>query len=255
MRVKGAHKGGDKKAQIHSKTESQGRGALASLPPASKATLSFCAQRSSPGLLQAAGCALRAVGAPRPTLAAPALLQPPPRRPSPSPRARSPSPHASPLSSPLPSLPSQPGSASASIAHSLRQRRAPRSPSAAKGCRPPLPSALTAGSGVPAPSPRRRDTPPPLLCSASSRRTHRAAERAGERAEERQPRRRGREGARGRPTGSRPGCTEPACPPGPSPPWGHTCGRRDPGQRRAGREWRVAPGTREAGEGAGARPG
>lgn len=178
---------------------------------------------------------------------------------SPLPVARAPPPGLEPLparfpsllSPPFPSLPSLPGSASSSsCAHSLRQCRAPRSRSAAKGCRPPLPSALTAGSGVPAPSPRRRDTPPPLLCSASSRRTHRAAERAGERAEERQPRRRGREGARGRPTGSRPGCTEPACPPRPSPPWGRTCGRRDPGQRRAGPEWRVAPGTGEAGEGA-----
>lgn len=130
-----------------------------------------------------------------------------PVAPSPSPGPGAP-PRALPLS-PLPSLPCLPGPASASCAHSLRERRAPRSRSAAKGRRWPLPSALSAGSGAPAPSPCPRDTPPPLLCFASSRRTHRAAERAGGRAEEPRRRRRGREGARGRPTGSHPGTRSP----------------------------------------------
>lgn len=181
-----------------------------------------------------------------------------PVAPSPSPGPGAP-PRALPLSSPLlPSLPCRPGPASSSCAHSLSQRRAPRSRSAAKGRRQPLPSALTAGSGAPAPSPRRRDTPPPLLRSASSRRTHRAADggesrrarrRAAAAAAAREAR--GARQAHGEPPGAHgarvPSRTVPA--PGPYP-WAPEAGAA---ARRAG----VAggPGTREAGEEAGARPG
>lgn len=225
-------------------------------PPPSEATSSFCARRSSPVACQASGCALGWVGARRRALASGPGCSPLPVAPSPSPGPGAP-PRALPLSTPpLPSLPCRPGPAFSSCAHSLSQRRAPRSRSAAKGRRQPLPSALTAGSGAPAPSPRRRDTPPPLLRSASSRRTHRAADggesgrarrRAAAAAAAREAR--GARQAHGEPPGAHgarvPSRTVPA--PGPYL-WA-------PGAGAAARRAGVAggPGTREEGE-AGAGP-
>lgn len=234
-------------AKIRSQKESQGRGALGSLPPApppSEATLSFGAGGTSTASRQAAGRALGAVGAREPALASPARQQPPPRRPEPLPRARSPSPRASPLSPPFPSLPARP------CLRLLRPQppRAPSPPEPQRGQGAPLAPPQRAVSRLwgprPVPLPTGHTPAPPLLrqfppdppgggeSGRASRRAAAAAAREG----------RGSRQAHREP----PGHTEPACPPYRLRPAAVPVGARSPGSGAPDRGggWPHRPGKR-----------
>ena len=137
--VGGGRKGGGRKAQIRSQTESRGGGALGSFPlapPPSEATPSFSAWPSRPAPRQAAGRALCAVGARGPAPASPAGLQPP----SLSPRAPPPGPE--PLPARFPSLPSLPFSACPALPP-------PPAPAASVSAEPPGAGAQRRGAAGP----------------------------------------------------------------------------------------------------------
>lgn len=159
-------------------------------------------------------------------------------RPEPLPR-----PGAPPLAIPLPSPPlSSPpftflaacGARPPPPARTASASAEPPEPELGEGAPPAAPPRTDSRFGAPAPCPCRRDTPPALLSSASSRRTHGAAERPGGRAGARR-RRRGREGARGRPTGAARGARSPRALRDCRPPRRRPCGPREPGLRSVNR--------------------